>query len=232
MRHIHFTGSTAVGSIIAHEAADSLTTTLELGGNDAAIVLDDVFDDPAIFPRIVADAFGGAGQACVALKRRYVPKSRFADTVDALAAVLDRTVVGDGLDDATTMGPLHTATGRDRVLGMADARSMGAQICEFGTLAADPDKGYFLRPTLASGVGSNDRVVREEQFGPVLPVIGYESADYAVAMPNDSEYGLSGSVWSKDPERAVAVARRFESGMTLINTHGGAESMAACRGVE
>ncbi|MCG2621289.1 aldehyde dehydrogenase family protein [Arthrobacter sp. I2-34] len=224
VRNVHFTGSTPIGALVAKEAADTMTTvTLELGGNDPAVVLDDALDDAAIYGRFIAAAFPFGGQACIALKRLYVPKARVGEVVEGLGAALTNTVVGDGLDPATTMGPLHTAVIRDNVKRLLEeARAAGGTVQEYGMLASDPDKGYFMLPAVVSGLENSASVVAEEQFGPVLPVIGYDSVDEAIAMANDSEYGLGSSVWSADVEYAARVAGRIDAGMTWINAHGGA----------
>ncbi|MGW0591080.1 aldehyde dehydrogenase family protein [Streptosporangium sp. NPDC002607] len=223
VRHVHFTGSPAVGALVAQEAAATNTTiTLELGGNDPAIVLDDALDDASIYQRLVTAAFPFGGQACIALKRLYVPAARVGEVVEGLGAVLRSTVVGDGMRPEVTMGPLHTAAIRARVARLAEeSRAAGFRVDEYGTLVDDPDRGHFLLPTVVSGVTNAAAVVREEQFGPTLPVIGYDSLGEAVAMANDSEFGLGSSVWSSDVDQAVALARRIEAGMTWINTHGG-----------
>ncbi|MFH5824667.1 aldehyde dehydrogenase family protein [Georgenia sp. AZ-5] len=224
VRHVHFTGSTRVGSLVAHEAADSLaTTTLELGGNDAAIVLDDALEDPSIYARLVRSAFASEGQACVALKRLYVPRRRVDEVFEGLGAVLESTVVGDGLDPATTVGPMHTAAGLANVQRLVEAaRAAGGRVGEYGSFAVDPAQGYFMRPVLASGIGADNPLVREEQFGLALPIIAYDGVDDAIAQANDCVYGLGSSVWSPDVERAMAIARRLEAGMTWINAHAGA----------
>lgn len=225
IRHVHFTGSTAVGTLVAREASANLTTTtLELGGNDAAIVLADALEDPGIYQRIYSAAFGACGgQACVALKRLYVPAERVDEVVEGLGCLLDAVVVGDGLEPGTTTGPMHTAVLRDRIRGLVDAaRAAGGRVHEFGTLTGDPDRGHFLLPTVVSGLSHTDALVREEQFGPALPVIGYATVDDAIAQANDSEYGLGSSVWSPDLDRAQAIARRLQAGMTWINAHAGA----------
>jgi acyl-CoA reductase-like NAD-dependent aldehyde dehydrogenase len=228
VRNVHFTGSTAIGAVIAKEAADTMTNlTLELGGNDAAIVLDAAFDPGAFEPddfykRLIAGAFPYGGQACTAIKRLYVPAARVAEVVDGLGAVLDRVVVGDGLDPNTTMGALHTAAGRKRVERLvASARAQGGTVHTFGAMAGDPDNGHFLLPVVVTGLGQSADLVAEEQFGPALPIVGYSNIDEAVSMANDSDFGLGASVWSGDIEDAVSVARRLQVGMSWINQHAG-----------
>ncbi|WP_051215296.1 aldehyde dehydrogenase family protein [Granulicoccus phenolivorans] len=223
-RGVHFTGSSTVGSLIMHEASDTLSSvTLELGGNDAAIMLDDAFDDDAVYGKLVAAAFPFAGQACVALKRLYVPQAKVEPVREAIGSILAKTVVGNGLDAGVTMGPLHTAAGKanvERLVRSVNATANG-KVYEYGELAGDPAKGHFLLPTLATGVHNGDAIVDNEQFGPTLPIIGYDSVEQAVEFANDSEVGLGGSVWSADEERATEVARGIETGMVWINGHAG-----------
>src|SRR6185437_2056994 len=222
VRKISFTGSVATGQEVTRRSAVNLKNlTLELGGNDAAIVLDDTPAGPALYQRLVDGTFMSSGQVCMAIKRLYLPRARLEPIVDELAARLDQMVVGDGLDPATTLGPVHLASQRDRVVGLVeDARSRGATVRELGDLRADPARGFFVRPTLVTGLDHDAPLIQEEQFGPVLPVIAYDSVDEAVAMANDSEFGLSSSVWSADEDRAHQVAVRLEAGATFINSHG------------
>ena len=224
VRQVHFTGSTGVGALVAAEAAPTATAlTLELGGNDPAIVLDDALDDPAVYQKIVTSTLAMGGQACVAIKRLYVPRRRVEETLQGLGEVLDRTVVGDGLDPAVTLGAMHTAAVRDRITGLVErSRADGGRVHEFGRLLGDPKEGYFVRPTLVTGLAQDHALVREEQFGPSLPIIGYDSEQQAVDMANDSEFGLGSSVWSADEGRAMTIARQLQAGMTWINQHGGA----------
>lgn len=224
VRNVHFTGSTTIGTVVAREGSGTITSlTLELGGNDAAVALDDAFQGESVYAKWVAAAFGFCGQACVALKRLYVPRSRVEQTLEGLAQILDATVVGNGLDPATTLGPVHNARGRDRVRRLIEeARAAGGTVHEFGMMNADPDKGYFLRPAVVTGLGNDASLVREEQFGPVLPIIAYDSVEEAIALANDSEYGLGGSVWSADVDRAAKLALELETGMVWINAHSGA----------
>lgn len=174
--------------------------------------------------RLYLGAFMSTGQICMALKRLYVHRSRYDEVVDGLMAVAARQVVGDGLLPETTMGPLNNAKQLGVVRGMIDeARAVGADVREFGEVP-DPSLydggGYFLRPTLVLNADPSLRVVREEQFGPVLPVLPFDTEDEVVAASNDSEFGLCSSVWTADRDRAVALSRRLEAGYTYLNAHG------------
>jgi aldehyde dehydrogenase len=222
VRMINFTGSTATGRVVAAAAAGTIkNVALELGGNDAAVVLDDTEITPESCQKIVGAAFLTSGQVCFALKRLYVPQAKLAEVTAGIAEVLDWAVVGPGLDPATTMAPLHSKAQRDIVRGMvADARERGAEVRECGTISVDPDSGWFLRPSVVWNVPDDAPLVAEEQFGPALPVLGYDTEDEVVARANGTEYGLTSSVWSADEERAKAVARRLQAGSTAINNHG------------
>jgi acyl-CoA reductase-like NAD-dependent aldehyde dehydrogenase len=219
-RLITFTGSPRVGRLVGEAAARDLKrTVLELGGNDPAIVLDDarVAD---IAEALFWGAFGNAGQTCVAIKRVYVPERLRADLVAALAAIADGVVVGNGRDPAAQMGPLTTSAQREFVAGLVtDAIGRGARVAAGGTPIDGP--GYFYRPTILDSVTDGVRIVDEEQFGPALPVVAYRDIDEVLTRVNASEYGLGGSVWSADPERARSVADRIEAGTTWVNTHRG-----------
>lgn len=222
VRKISFTGSVATGQEVTRRSAVNLKSlTLELGGNDAAIVLDDTPATPALYRRLVEGTFMSSGQVCMAIKRLYVPRARLEPIVDELAALLDQMVVGDGLDPDTTLGPVHMASQRARLEDLiTDARERGGAVRQFGDLRGDPERGFFVRPTLVTGLEQDAPLVQEEQFGPVLPVIGYDTVDEAVSAANASEFGLSSSVWSADEDRAREVAVRLEAGATFINSHG------------
>jgi acyl-CoA reductase-like NAD-dependent aldehyde dehydrogenase len=221
---VHFTGSTEVGRLVAAEAAATLTSlTLELGGNDAAILLDDALDVPGALGSLAGAALMVTGQACIALKRLYVPRALLGDVVDGLRSVLDAHRIGDGRLDGVTLGPLHTARQRDRVrMLVEEARAQGGEVIECGELVGDVQHGHFLRPSLVSGLANGAGLVQQEQFGPALPIIAYDDVEQALAMANDCDYGLGGSVWSADHERAAGLAARMQAGMVAVNAHGAA----------
>jgi len=224
VRQVNFTGSIRVGRHVMQKAAENITpVTLELGGNDPGILLDDAPLSPEFFKKLYISCFLTTGQICMALKRLYVPRALFDDVVDGLGAVIDNQMIGDGLKEGVTMGPLTTPQQKRTVETMLEeAEAAGQDIRYFGRIENEADfaEGRFLRPSLVINADPALSVVKDEQFGPTLPVIAYDSEDAAVAMANDSDYGLSSSVWSDDPARAVALARRLEAGFTNINAHG------------
>lgn len=219
-----FTGSVNGGKRIMALAADSLTrVTLELGGNDAAILLDDAPVDDAHMDRLFAAVFASTGQICMNAKRLYVHRSRVDDVVDALSLRLSKTVLGAGLDPATTMGPLHTARQKAFVEGLvAEAREAGAAVREFGELPSAPElrAGNFVRPAIVVDPDPSLRVVAEEPFGPVVPIIPFDTEEEAVGFANDNWAGLGGSVWSVDEDRAARLGRQLVCGYVWINDHG------------
>lgn len=224
VRMINFTGSVGVGQHVMTLAARRLTpVTLELGGNDAAIVLEDaVLDTPAL-ERMYAGAFMTAGQICMALKRLYVHHSRYDEVVEGLSAIAARQVVGDGLLPETTMGPLNNPKQKQTVSAMiAQAREAGADVKTFGIVPDEDlfEQGHFIRPTLVFNPDQSLDVVQQEQFGPVLPIMPIADAEEGVRLANASRFGLCSSVWTADPDRAVALARRLEAGYTYLNGHG------------
>jgi acyl-CoA reductase-like NAD-dependent aldehyde dehydrogenase len=221
VKHICFTGSVGAGRQIMQAAAANLTrVTLELGGNDPAVVLDDAAFDEEEIERLAAATFMTTGQVCMAIKRLYVPRARFEDVVSGLESVLARTVVGSGLDPGVTMGPLHTERQRDFVVELvSEARTTGAEVREAGSFACDPDSGHYLLPSLVLDPGRDLRIVTEEQFGPTLPVIPYDDEAEAIALANGTWSGLCSSVWSTDEEHAMKVARQLRTGVTFFNNH-------------
>jgi acyl-CoA reductase-like NAD-dependent aldehyde dehydrogenase len=218
VRKITFTGSVATGKRVAAAAAPDLKRiTLELGGNDPAIVLDDA-DVDAVADGIFWSSFANAGQICSAIKRVYVPRSLHDALVDALADRARKVVVGDGTEKGTRLGPITTRPQFERVCELVeDALARGARAAAGGAPLDRP--GNFFAPTVLTGIEDGVRIVDEEQFGPALPVVAYRDLEDAVERANGTHFGLDGSVWSADPERAASVATRLECGTVWINTH-------------
>jgi acyl-CoA reductase-like NAD-dependent aldehyde dehydrogenase len=214
---VSFTGSTATGKQVMASAAGTLKRlTLELGGNDAAIVLPDV-DIQDTAEKLFAAAFLNCGQVCIGLKRTYVHESIYDEMCDALAKLADATVVGNGLDEGTQIGPLNNKMQFDKVRGFLETAKQAGTIVAGGEV---PDeKGFFIQPTIVRDVDDGDVIVDVEQFGPIMPVIKYSDIDDVIERTNASEYGLGGSVWSKDLDKAKEIALQIESGTTWINKH-------------
>ena len=217
-RKISFTGSVATGKHVAAAAAPDLKrVTLELGGNDPAIVLDDA--DPAtIADKLFWGAFQNNGQVCSAVKRVYVPESLYDDVVEALADKARNVKVGEGTTEGVQLGPINNKPQFDRVSELvADAIKGGAKAVTGGK--AIDGNGYFFEPTILADISDGTRIVDEEQFGPALPIISYRDLDDAVERANATHFGLSGSVWSADVERGAEVAARLECGTAWVNSH-------------
>ncbi len=217
-RKVSFTGSIETGKKVAMSAAPDLKrVTLELGGNDPAIVLDDA--DPAVVSKaIFAGAFNNNGQVCSAIKRVYVPEALYDDVVEGLVAQAAAVKVGNGTDEGTKLGPINNKPQFERVKELVgDALSHGATAAVGGHAMDRP--GYFFEPTILAGLSDGTRIVDEEQFGPALPVISYRDVDDVVERANATHFGLSGSVWSSDSDRAADVAGRLECGTAWVNTH-------------
>jgi acyl-CoA reductase-like NAD-dependent aldehyde dehydrogenase len=214
---VAFTGSTATGKKVMQSVAGTLKRlTLELGGNDAAIVLDDA-DAKAVAPQLLMGATLNSGQVCLAIKRLYVHDSMYDEMCDELGRLAKDIVVDDGLKQGTQMGPLQNKAQYDKVRGyIEDARQNGKIVAGGNDL---PGKGYFVAPTIVRDIPDDARLVHEEQFGPVLPVLRYSDLEDAIARANDTDYGLGGTVWSADSERAFAVVRRIDSGVVWVNKH-------------
>jgi len=219
--HISFTGSAATGKRIMATGASKLKKlTLELGGNDAALVLPDA-SVAKIAPAIFQKSMFNTGQVCIAIKRLFVHESQYDEMCAALAKEAAAAKVGDGMAKGTAYGPINNKMQLERVEGLvADARARGANVIAGGQRVATETGGYFYAPTIVRDVTEGMRIVDEEQFGPVLPVIKYSSVEDAVRRANDSDFGLGASVWTADPTgRGVDVARELEAGMTWINDH-------------
>ncbi|HEY0649490.1 aldehyde dehydrogenase family protein [Phenylobacterium sp.] len=212
---ISFTGSTATGRKVMEAASRDLKRlTLELGGNDAAIVMPDV-DVDAIAQQLFFGAFFNTAQICVATKRLYVHEDIYDAVRDRLHALAKAVTVGDGAQQGAVLGPIQNAPQHRRVLELIDdARANGLTLLEGGPV---PEGGYFVPITLVDNPPDNARVVTEEAFGPVLPLLKFRDIDDVVARANDTEYGLAGAVWSKDVDTALDVAGRLETGTVWIN---------------
>lgn len=222
IQKISFTGSVPTGKrVMASAAATLKRLTLELGGNDPAIVLADV--DPKEFAqKIFQGAFANSGQVCMAIKRLYVHDDIYEGMCSALGEIAKSCVVGDGAIEGTQMGPLQNKAQYDLVASLiADVpRSGGRALC--GGVSAGSE-GYFIQPMVVADLADGARLVDEEQFGPVLPVIRFSDIDEVIARANASDFGLGASVWSNDIEQAQAVAEKLEAGSVWINHHIGAD---------
>jgi aldehyde dehydrogenase (NAD+) len=215
---ISFTGSTATGTRVMEAAASNLTRVfLELGGKSVHLVLDDVADMGTAAAHAAFGTATVAGQGCALTTRVLLPRARYDEGIEAIAAMLSSLAVGDPRDPGTVMGPLISRTQLERVDGyVRGALDAGARVVCGGTRVADLP-GWFYEPTLLADVDNTMAVAREEIFGPVLVAIPFEDDDDAVAIANDSDYGLSGAVFSDDRDRALAVARRIRTGTMSVN---------------
>ena len=217
---VSFTGSTAVGRIIGEVCGRLLRpVTLELGGKSAAIILDDA-DLDATMTGLKSVSLINNGQTCYLGSRILAPRSRYGEVVEALAGLVNGLAVGDPLDMATDIGPVVSARQRDRVLGyIEDGKRSGAKLVAGGAIPADQPRGWFVEPTVFADVDNSARIAQEEIFGPVLAVIPYDTDEHAIALANDSEFGLAGTVWSTDTDRATEVAREIHTGTVGINDY-------------
>ncbi|MDT5256974.1 MAG: hypothetical protein QOD10_2054 [Mycobacterium sp.] len=221
---ISLTGGVATGRAVMAAAAPRLTPVLlELGGNDAAIIGPDITVSDELVERLVTATYTTGGQVCMAIKRLYAPARRVGELAEAVLARCDREVVGDGLTEETTLGPMHTAAGRDRVAALVgDAGAQGASVRSAGRIReADADAGgYFALPTVVTGLAPDSALATEEQFGPVLPIFGYDGIDDAVTAANATEFGLTASVWTGDDALADRIAGQLVAGTVSVNCHG------------
>ena len=221
---ISLTGGPATGRAVMAAAARRLTPVLlELGGNDAAIIAPDVTVSEGLVEQLTTATYTTGGQVCMAIKRLFAPQNRVGEISEAILARCEREVVGDGLADEVTLGPLHTAAGRDRVETLIDAAAaQGATVSRAGRIRdEDADAGgYFVLPTVVTDVAPDSALACEEQFGPVLPIFAYDDIDDAVAAANGTEFGLTASVWTGDEALADKVTAQLVAGTVSVNCHG------------
>ncbi|MER8543169.1 aldehyde dehydrogenase family protein [Mesorhizobium sp. M1334] len=214
---ISFTGSTASGKAVMASAARGLKRlSLELGGNDPAIVFEDV-DVTRVAQAIFNAAFLNSGQVCTAIKRVYVHAAIADRFCECLASLARNSVVGDGLDVNVTVGPLQNKAQYDKVLQYLDEAEKVGRIVAGGN--APPLAGYFINPTIVTDISDEASLVKDEQFGPILPVLTFTDVDEVVRRANGTPFGLTASVWSADKDRAARIARRLDSGVVWVNKH-------------
>jgi acyl-CoA reductase-like NAD-dependent aldehyde dehydrogenase len=214
---VSFTGSTATGRKVYAGAAETMKRlTLELGGNDPAIVLDDV-DVKAVAPALFANAFANSGQVCIAIKRLYAHESVYDALCDELVALADAAVVGDGMAEGTQFGPLQNRAQYEKVNAIIEGARKDGTVIAGGERSNMP--GFFIRPTIVRDIDDGTQLVDEEQFGPVLPVIRYTDVNDAIVRANATPFGLGASVWSADLVRAQAIAEQIDSGTVWVNKH-------------
>ncbi|MGO8871134.1 MAG: aldehyde dehydrogenase family protein [Acidimicrobiales bacterium] len=218
---VSFTGGVVAGrSVLAACAAHLRPAVLELGGNDPAIIGPDLEPSGALADRLLEAAFTTSGQVCMAVKRLYLPAERLPAWRDALVERLSHTVVGDGLEDGVTMGPVHTEAARDRVEALiADAAASAAEIVRPASVD-QPGRGWTVSPALVVAPDPSAALVTEEQFAPALPLLPYRTLEDAVAASNDTRFGLCASVWTPDAELADRLARQLSAGTVWTNAHG------------
>ena len=221
---VSFTGGVPTGRSVMAGASGELTpVVLELGGNDPAVIAPDVEIDETLAGKLVEAAFLTSGQVCMAIKRLYVPEEKVATMIDALVARVGAEVVGDGLVDGVTMGPVHRPQARDRVEAMlAEAQSAGATVHRPAQVREEDAAagGYLVSPAIVEGATEDDAIVREEQFAPALPVLGYRSVDEVLSRANATPFGLTASIWTDDEGLAAEVAERLQAGTVFVNAHG------------
>ncbi len=228
IRKMVFTGSIGTGKKVMMTAAETMKRlTLELGGNDAGIVLPDV-DPKQIAEGLFWGGFINNGQTCAAMKRLYVHEDVYEDVCSALVEYARNIPVGDGLDEKSVLGPIANQMQFDKVKRLVDdAKTKGRVL-----LGGEPGEGLYFSPTIIADLTNDDPLVAEEQFGPALPIIKYSNIEEVIALANDSENGLGGSVWSKDIGKAKEIARRMQCGSVWINKHGAIQPNAPFGGVK
>ncbi|MEX3772996.1 aldehyde dehydrogenase family protein [Pseudomonas sp. MYb118] len=214
---ISFTGSTETGKHVIRSAAGTVKRlTLEMGGNDAAIVLPDA-DWKAAIAQLFWGAIGNSGQWCVGIKRLYIHRSFHSEFVSAFVDYARQQKLGDGLDPSVTVGPVQNKMQFDKVRTFLDDIKANGQKIVLGGEVDESQSGYFIPVTVVDNPPEHSKIVQEEQFGPIVPIIVYDDVDDVIERANDSPFGLGGSVWGRDTQAAVAVANRLETGMVWVN---------------
>lgn len=223
VRTIAFVGSTETGKDIMRKSSGTLQKLyMELGGNDPAIVFEDANLDKATIERLKMGVLRAAGQVCSAIKRIYVHESRYDELVEKLTQAFERVVVGNGIQPDATMGPINNEAQFNYVTELLERTSKsGANVVTAG-IQLDPetwDQGYFMLPSIVTGVQQDSEIVQAEQFGPVIPILPFSTIDEVIELANDSQFGLRASVWTESEEIAIEVADRLEAGAVFHNNH-------------
>lgn len=223
IRTIAFVGSTETGKEIMRAASGTVKNVyMELGGNDAAIILEDANLDESAIKRLRFGVLRAAGQVCSAIKRIYVHESRYGKLVEKLRKEFQHIKVGNGIQPDAEMGPLNNKAQYEYVNGLIErARKSGATVIT-GGIQLDPeswDKGYYILPAIITGVDQKSEIVRAEQFGPVIPILPFKEDEEVISLANDSEFGLRASVWTEDESKALEFADRLEAGAVFHNNH-------------
>jgi acyl-CoA reductase-like NAD-dependent aldehyde dehydrogenase len=223
VRKISFTGGGQIAKYIMKDAADSLKNIhFELGGNDPAIVLDDA-DIDDIIPKIVGSAFRRSGQVCFAIKRVYVPENLYDTFYEKVCQFVGQYKVGHGLDERANFAPVNNKNQYDQVNQLIERiKNSNAKLVQLGE-KLDPenwDNGYYIQPCVVRDVDPKQEIVTCEQFGPIIPLVSYQTEEEVVKMANDTEYGLGSSIWTSNFDRGLRIARQIEAGMTFINGSG------------
>lgn len=215
---VSFTGSTETGKKVMRGAAGTMKRcTLELGGNDAAIVLADA-DPRVVAPKLFAASFINNGQTCMGIKRIYAHESIHDELCGAITEIARNVKCGDGFEEGVEFGPINNRNQYESLIEiLEDTRNHGATILAGGSVAEGP--GYFIDPTIVCDINDDARLVKEEQFGPILPILKFIEPEDALARANNSIFGLAGSVWGSDVKAATALANRMEVGTAWVNTH-------------
>lgn len=223
IRGIRFTGSTETGKELMRQAADTVKNIgLELGGNDPAVVLEGATISDQLISEFVRGVYAGTGQICYNIKRIYVHRSHHDEFVERFTDAVDDLVVGDGLEPDVTMGPLNNRAQYDFVNQLIDrTRASGADVRTVGAKhrEANWDDGWFVLPSVVTGLDQGDELVQCEQFGPVVPIVPFDEEAEAIELANQTEFGLAASVWDDDVGHAFAVAGEIEAGTVFVNVH-------------